>query len=170
MRPVTATLKPTIWIKSNRSPLCRPQRIIVACTAPNKSNAPVPAERSTYANEKAAAYAKSASAESQLPARHTDEPKYLSTKGEAALSIINLLRNSMMSQSAAAPEKMRTKVKVAASTVVCFNAARHSSELLAKAIIASSVSMKTRVDFTTDEIRSRAVCEKRNMNQGDSTC
>src|SRR6266480_2707044 len=96
MSPVTATMKPTTWIVSNRSPLCRPQRIIVACTDPNKSNAPVPAERSTYAKEKAAAYAKSASAESQLPARHTDEPKYLSTKGEAALSIINLLRNSMM--------------------------------------------------------------------------
>src|SRR5437764_5246820 len=57
-----------------------------------------------------------------------------------------------MSQSAAAPEKMRTKVKVAASTVVCFSAARHSSELLANAIIASSVSMKTRVDFTTDQL------------------
>jgi len=57
-----------------------------------------------------------------------------------------------MSQSAAAPERNGTKVKVAASTVVCFNAARQSSELLAKAIIASSVSMKTRVDFTTDEL------------------
>src|SRR5205814_4693359 len=57
-----------------------------------------------------------------------------------------------MSQSAAAPEKMRTKVKVAASTVDCFSAARQSSELLANAIIASSVSMKTRVDFTTDQL------------------
>src|SRR6266513_1209677 len=166
MSPITATMKPTIWIKSNRSPLCRPQRIMVACTAPNKSSAPVPAERSTYANEKAAAYAKSASAEIQLPARPTDEPKYLSTKGEAALLTINLLRNSMMSQSAAAPEKMRTKVKVAASTVVCFSAARQSSELLANAIIASSVSMKTRVDFTTDEIRNRALREKRNRKPG----
>jgi hypothetical protein len=42
--------------------------------------------------------------------------------------------------------------------------------LLAKAIIASSVRMKTRADFTTDETRSQAVREKRNMNQGDSTC
>src|SRR5437763_14584650 len=57
-----------------------------------------------------------------------------------------------MSQSAAAPEKTRTKVKMAASTVVCFSAARQSSELLAKAIMASSVSMKTRVDFTTDQL------------------
>jgi hypothetical protein len=53
----------------------------------------------------------------------------------------------MMSQSAAAPEKMRMKVKVAASTAVCFSAARQSSELLAKAIIASSVRVKSRIDF-----------------------
>ncbi len=79
-------------------------------------------------------------------------------------------RICITSQSAAAPEKMRMKVKVAASTVVCFSAARQSSELLANAIIASSVSMKTRVDFTTDEIRNRSFREKRTMNQGDSTC
>ena len=79
-------------------------------------------------------------------------------------------RICITSQSAAAPEKMRVKVKVAASTVVCFSAARQSSELLANAIIASSVSMKTRVDFTTDEIRNRALREKRNMNRGDWTC
>ena len=79
-------------------------------------------------------------------------------------------RICITSQSAAAPEKMRVKVKVAAATVVCFSAARQSSELLANAIIASSVSMKTRVDFTTDEIRNRAFREKRTMNQGDSTC
>jgi hypothetical protein len=54
--------------------------------------------------------------------------------------------------------------------VVCLSAARQSSELAANAIIASSVSTKTRVDFTTDEIRNRAVREERNMNQGDSTC
>src|SRR5205814_8268046 len=71
-----------------------------------------------------------------------------------------------ISQSAAAAEKMRTKVKVAASTAVCFSAARQSSELLAKAIIASNVSMKTRVDFTTDEIRNRALSEKRNRKAG----
>jgi hypothetical protein len=69
-----------------------------------------------------------------------------------------------MSQSAAAPEKMRTKVKVAASMLVCFNAARQSSELLAKAIIATSVNMKSRVDFTTDEIGNRTVQLKGNMN------
>src|SRR5947207_2712324 len=61
-------------------------------------------------------------------------------------------RICITSQSAAAPEKMRMKVKVAASTAVCFSAARQSSELLANAIIASSVSMKTRVDFTTDQL------------------
>src|SRR5438067_13660720 len=61
-------------------------------------------------------------------------------------------RICITSQSAAAPEKMRMKVKVAASTVVCFSAARQSSELLANAIMASSVSMKTRVDFTTDQL------------------
>src|SRR5438874_6861555 len=154
MSPVTATMKPTTWIASNRSPLCQAQRIIVACTAPNKSNAPVPAERSTYAKEKAAAYAKSASAESQLP-----RMRRLSAGLEA-------WRIFTISQSAAAPEKMRTKVKVAASTVVCFSAARQSSELLANAIIASSVRMNTRVDFTTDEIRNRALCEKRNRKLG----
>ena len=52
------------------------------------------------------------------------------------------------------------KVKVAASTVVCFSAARQSSELLAKAIIASSVSMKSRVDFTTEELRIELFAEK----------
>src|SRR4029453_13568821 len=52
-----------------------------------------------------------------------------------------------MSQSAVAPEKIRTKVKVAASTVVCFSPARQSRELLAKAIIAASVSRKSRADF-----------------------
>src|SRR5438067_11705545 len=60
-----------------------------------------------------------------------------------------------MSQSAAAPEKMRTKVKVAASTVDCLSAARQSSESLANAIIASSVSLNTRVDFTTHQLPGR---------------
>jgi hypothetical protein len=64
----------------------------------------------------------------------------------------------MMSQSAAAPQNIRTKVKVAASMLVCLSAARQSSEFLANAIIASSVSMKSRVDFTTDEIKNRALC------------
>jgi hypothetical protein len=40
--------------------------------------------------------------------------------------------------------------------------------LAANAIIASSVSTKTRVDFTTDEIRNRALREKRSMNQEHS--
>src|SRR5437879_4762985 len=53
----------------------------------------------------------------------------------------------MMSQSAAAPEKIRAKVNVAASMLVCFSAARQRSELLANAIIASDVRMKIREDF-----------------------
>jgi hypothetical protein len=88
----------------------------------------------------------------------SDESAGLSTKGEAVLSTsprdesvrladINLLRNSMMTQSATAPEKMRTNVNVAASILVCFSAARQSRELLANAIIASSVKMKSRVGF-----------------------
>jgi hypothetical protein len=44
-----------------------------------------------------------------------------------------------MSQSATAPEKMRTNVKLDASMPVCFSAARQRSELLANAIIASDV-------------------------------
>ena len=54
----------------------------------------------------------------------------------------------MMSKSVAAPEKMRMKVKLAASMLVCFNANRQSNELLANAIIAKSVRMKRRVGFT----------------------
>src|SRR4029450_164951 len=54
----------------------------------------------------------------------------------------------MMSNSAAAPEKMRMKVKLAASMLVCFNANRQSNELLANAIIAKSVRMKSRVGCT----------------------
>jgi hypothetical protein len=69
---------------------------------------------------------------------------FLSTKGENVLSTLNFPRICMMTQSAAAPEKMRTKVKVAASMPVCFSAARQSSELLANAIIANTVRKKTR--------------------------
>src|SRR6266487_6801838 len=128
--PVTATINPTIWIASNRSPLRKPHRIMVAWTAPKSSKAPVPAERSRYANEKAAAYIKSARAEDQLPSFF-----------QVALRIF------MMSQSVAAPENIRTKVNVAASMLVCFSAARQRSELLAKAIIASDVRPKIREDF-----------------------
>jgi len=63
-------------------------------------------------------------------------------KGVAVLSIVILLRTFIRSQSAKAPEKIRIKVNVAASMPVCFSAARQSSELLAKASIASSVRMK----------------------------
>ncbi len=50
----------------------------------------------------------------------------------------------MSNQSAVAPEKIRANVKLAASMSFCFSATRQSSELLAKAIIASDVSMKIR--------------------------
>ena len=49
-----------------------------------------------------------------------------------------------MIHKAIAPEKMRMKVKLAASMPVSRNAARQRIELLANAIIASSVRMKTR--------------------------
>src|SRR4029453_3629780 len=68
-KPVTAMMKPAIWSVFNRSPLCSPQRTSGAGPAPKKSKAPVPAERDSYANEKPAAYAKSAAAEIQLPYR-----------------------------------------------------------------------------------------------------
>jgi len=60
-----------------------------------------------------------------------------------------------MSQSATAPDRMRMKVKVAASIVVCLSASRQSKELLANAIIASDMSMKSRDDFIAREIRSK---------------
>ena len=53
-------------------------------------------------------------------------------------------RTFTMSQSATAPEKMRTNVNEAASILVCFSAARQRSELLAKAIIATKVRTRIR--------------------------
>ena len=58
-----------------------------------------------------------------------------------------------MIQSATAPDRIRMKVNVAASIVVCLSASRQSKELLANAIIAIDVSMKSRVDFIAHEIR-----------------
>jgi hypothetical protein len=55
------------------------------------------------------------------------------------------LRVAMIKQSAIAPDKMRMKVKLAASMPVSRNAARQRSELLANAIIASRVRQKTRI-------------------------
>src|SRR5438874_2174241 len=74
---------------------------------------------------------KSAAAENQLPAFFHAVRRIL-----------------MMNHSAAAPEKIRTNVNVAASMPVCFSAALQRSELLAKAIIASDVRPKIRVRFT----------------------
>jgi hypothetical protein len=50
---------------------------------------------------------------------------------------------------------MRTNVKVAGSMLLSFNAARHKSELLAKAIIASSVRMKIRALLMEENFQSR---------------
>jgi gluconokinase len=74
----------------------------------------------------------------------SDQPEELSTKGAVVRSTIDL-RLRRMHQSATAPEKMRTNVKLAGSIVVCLSAARQSSELLANAIIASRVRKKIRV-------------------------
>jgi len=51
----------------------------------------------------------------------------------------------MMNQSATAPDKIRMDVKLAASMLVCFSAARQRSELLANAIIAIVVRRKSRI-------------------------
>src|SRR6267143_3701307 len=95
--PASAKARPANCRARSRSPCRMPQEIIVAWTAPNNSNAPVPAERVTYANEKAAAYVKSARAEAQFP---------------VALGFV--FRILTMSQSATAPEEIRMKVNDAA--------------------------------------------------------
>src|SRR2546430_8510615 len=95
---------------------------------------------------------KRATAENQLPA-----------------SFHAVRRILMMSHSAAAPEKIRTNVNVAASMLVCFSAALQRSELLAKAIIASDVRPKIRVRFTwKSEVRITELnlLGKRNSNKG----
>ena len=98
---------------------------------------------------------KSASAESQLPLFSnewrvtTGETEDLSNKGEAVLSVLNRVWIFKMSQSAAAPERIRTKVNVAASIVVCLSASRQSNELLANAIIAADVRRKSRADLNS---------------------
>src|SRR5258707_3947343 len=71
----------------------------------------------------------------------------------------------MMSQSAAAPEKTRTNVKLAGSMLVCFSAARQSNELPANAIIANSVRMKIRAGFTA----TREVITAELLNARDPT-
>src|SRR5262245_51785880 len=48
---------------------------------------------------------------------------------------------------------MRSNVNVAASIVVCLSAARQRSELLANAIIARNVRVKTRTGFTAWQFR-----------------
>ncbi len=47
-----------------------------------------------------------------------------------------------------APEKIRMNVKLAASMLVCFRAARQSNELPANATMANSVRTKIRAGFT----------------------
>jgi len=76
-----------------------------------------------------------------------------SAKGVPVRSTISQILIFITSQSARAPEKIRTDVKVAGSMLFSFNAARHKSELLAKAIIASSVRMKIRAVLTKEAFR-----------------
>jgi hypothetical protein len=66
-----------------------------------------------------------------------------------------------MSQSATAPEKMRTNVNEAASILARFSAARQRSELLAKAIIATKVRTKIR-ELKGNKNQNRSVRGKRN--------
>jgi hypothetical protein len=74
-----------------------------------------------------------------------------------------------MSQSAAAPEKIRMNVKLAASMLVCFSAARQSNELPANAIIANSVRMKIRAGFTAarDVITAELLNARDRTSNGD---
>src|SRR5207249_11048670 len=103
----------------------------------------------------------SASAEIQLPYRSNerrvtgDELEKPSNRGVAIVLTISIVRTLIMSQSARVPEKTRTNVKVAGSMLLSFNAARHRSELLAKAIIASSVRMKIRAVLMEETLQSR---------------
>lgn len=60
-----------------------------------------------------------------------------------------------MIHSAIAPEKILTKVKLAGSVAVRFSAARQRSELLANAIMANEVRMKTRA-FTSQRPENRS--------------
>jgi hypothetical protein len=83
------------------------------------------------------------------------ELEKLSTRGVAVVLIVSIRRTLMTSQSVRAPEKIRMNVKVAGSMLLSFNAARHKSELLAKAIIASSVRIKIRALLMEENFRSR---------------
>ena len=93
----------------------------------------------------------------------SEELQKVSTDGEAVRAATIFLRMLMMSPSATAPEKIRRNVKVAGSMLLFVNAARQSSELLANAIIARSVSMRILVDLSIDGIRSRTIRCKRSM-------
>jgi hypothetical protein len=79
----------------------------------------------------------------------SDELEELSTKGEVVLLKADSRRIRTINPRAAAPERIRMEVKLAASMPECFNAARQSRELAAKAIMASRVKEKRRMGFTT---------------------
>jgi hypothetical protein len=83
----------------------------------------------------------------------TAELELLSTKFVGVVPTVSIRRTFVMSQSATAPEKIRTSVNVAGSTLLSLKAARHKSELLAKAVIASSVSMKIRAALMEEEFQ-----------------
>jgi hypothetical protein len=85
----------------------------------------------------------------------SNELEKVSPKVEAVRLAVVFLRTCMSNQSVTAPEKMRVNVNVAASMLVCFSAARQSSELLAKAIMANNVNMKVRALVTVQTCNSQ---------------
>jgi hypothetical protein len=87
----------------------------------------VAAGKITYANENPAAYANNANADNQLPSP------------ERAPDLIREITHNVI-----APDTNRSEVKLAASMSVSFSARRHSSELPAKANMASDVKVMSR--------------------------
>src|SRR6476659_8569833 len=68
-------------------------------------------------------------------------------------------RTAAMSQRVTAPEKIRTKVKVAGSMRVCLRADRQSREFPAKAIMARRVRVKRRAGFKARRLSRRQKTE-----------
>src|SRR5439155_11655550 len=79
--------------------------------------------------------------------------------------VVRIIRRKFVtSQRTTAPEKTRTNVNEAASMLVCFSAARQRSELLAKAIIAAKVRIRTRA------LNEKRIRVKRNDVICDDAC
>src|SRR6476469_9767413 len=68
-------------------------------------------------------------------------------------------RTAAMSQRVTAPEKIRTKIKVAGSMRVCLRADRQSREFPAKAIMVRRVRVKRRAGFTARRLSRRQKTE-----------